>query len=1029
MDLSREQREAVERVGQDVCVVAGPGAGKTRVLTERFAWLVEQQGVEASRILAITFTEKAATEIKQRLIHLFENGGRFSAKPELRESIERAWVSTIDGFCARLLREHAIAAGIAPDFGVIDPAPAGKLLRESAEEALEQLYAERPVEMRRLLEAIDLSTQDDGRNPDLAEALLQVLEAMRVSGVEHVAQAASASGLFARARDLARTAAIAPTGVDGPKLREWAVKFAALLPGPPGRGHFAAAAIKVSLGSLKKGAAREAATELKNEILPKLEAEWLAEYYADLAGLIRAALERTAALYRERKRGESLLDFNDLEADCIRLLESDAAVLAETRARFDHVLMDEMQDTNRLQWRLVNLIRTNLLVSGATTDGRASMLAGTPGGPRPPVALFAVGDVNQSIYGFRYAEPAVFEEYRRAIEASGGRVDDLRENHRSRQPILDAVGTALDGAPGIEPRRLISEKQFAPARVPAVERLVGQGEDAAEVEASMVAARIHELVETGERKFSDIAVLVRALGSLEPFERAFDRFGIPFLVSGGRTFLEAREIRDMTALVAALVNPLDEIALAGVLRSPLVGMSDEEIFRRGMDGCREDFDRLFGAMRRSSDSVSPDALLALAVDESDYAARISTRARANLEKLFGWLRREHRMQPRPLAQVLDDLETLRSTQSEAEAPPPDAGNVVRLMSIHAAKGLEFPVVFVSALQRSPDARKPVIAFSPADGLGVKWRHPVTGKGVSDPSHRRLNEERKRRETEEENRLLYVAMTRAEDRLLLTYAERDRVSAWQKAIQGIDAATYAGRVIESPPAAAAMAASGTETILDRPVVTGQYDSSAAVTDVAMFHACPQRYFLDRRLRLDTDSGRGSEGGGGIELGLAVHRILGGEGLDHPEANELADRFLSSELGARAARAGRREREYDFLFYIEDVVLRGVIDLWFEEAGELVLVDYKTDREESPAAYTLQLRIYALALERYTGRLPDRTLLYYLRSNRVVEVSLGDREEVGNVVREFQTAQDQNAFVTKPGAQCQRCPYYHAPCPAE
>src|SRR5882724_11983979 len=150
MELSREQRDAVERSGQDVCVVAGPGAGKTRVLTERFAWLVEQQGVDASRILAITFTEKAATEIKQRLI------GRFSDRPELRESIERAWVSTIDGFCARLLREHAIAAGIAPDFGVIDPAPAGKLLRESAEEALEQLYAERPAEMRRLLEAIDL---------------------------------------------------------------------------------------------------------------------------------------------------------------------------------------------------------------------------------------------------------------------------------------------------------------------------------------------------------------------------------------------------------------------------------------------------------------------------------------------------------------------------------------------------------------------------------------------------------------------------------------------------------------------------------------------------------------------------------------------------------------------------------------------------------------------------------------------------------------------------------------------------------
>src|SRR5215471_12492954 len=114
MELSSRQRAACERTGQDVCVVAGPGSGKTRVLTERFAWLVESQGVDASRILAITFTEKAATEIKKRLVE------RFAARADLRESIERAWVSTIDGLCTRLLREHSITAGLAPDFAVLD---------------------------------------------------------------------------------------------------------------------------------------------------------------------------------------------------------------------------------------------------------------------------------------------------------------------------------------------------------------------------------------------------------------------------------------------------------------------------------------------------------------------------------------------------------------------------------------------------------------------------------------------------------------------------------------------------------------------------------------------------------------------------------------------------------------------------------------------------------------------------------------------------------------------------------------------
>ncbi|MEP6962095.1 MAG: UvrD-helicase domain-containing protein, partial [Acidobacteriota bacterium] len=155
--LSDEQRRAVERSGQDVCVVAGPGSGKTRVLTERFGWLVEQCGVDPARILAITFTEKAAIEIKQRVLL------RFQERPEIREAVEKAWVSTIHGFCMRLLKDHAIAAGLSPDFVVLEQASAEGMQREAAEAALDAMFAERPGEVRRLLEALDLSTRDDGR--------------------------------------------------------------------------------------------------------------------------------------------------------------------------------------------------------------------------------------------------------------------------------------------------------------------------------------------------------------------------------------------------------------------------------------------------------------------------------------------------------------------------------------------------------------------------------------------------------------------------------------------------------------------------------------------------------------------------------------------------------------------------------------------------------------------------------------------------------------------------------------------------
>lgn len=1014
--LTLAQQNAVRRTGQDVCVVAGPGSGKTSVLIERFAWLVEERGIDPTRILAITFTEKAATEIKERLI------ARFAGAAALREAIERAWVATIDGFCARLLREHAIAAGLAPDFTVLDQPSAERLKYDAAEEALDALFGERPDEMRRLLEALDLSTEDDRRQPDLARSLREVYEVMRVSGVRELPSPPPAISLYGTACELVRTV-LADSTIgrtenqrrQHQELRMWAAAFLTLPREPITVRHFELTKLRVHLGHLVKNtASREAASQLKNNILPGLENQLLESWNSGLLDLLRAAVARIDALYRDRKRRDSALDFGDLEEHAIRLLESDEEVFRHTAGRFDQILMDELQDTNRLQWRLVNLIRRS---------------------------FFAVGDINQSIYGFRHADPVVFEDYRRGLQEAGAVIDDLRENHRSRAGILAAVSAMLDGQTGIESRPLIAVKEYPPRAGSAVERLVGRGLQNEEVEASLVAARIRQLVDSGECKFCEIAVLVRTLGATAPFERAFDRFDIPFLVSGGRTFLEAREILDLMGLLAALVNPLDEIALVGVLRGPLAGMSDEEIFRIGPEGWRDEFQRLFGRLRAQAGYIAPDRLLAEALDESGYAAGLADRARANIEKFLGYVRREHRRRPRPLAELLEDLEALRATQSEAEASPAAASDVVHLMSIHAAKGLEFQVVFAGALHRGPDRRRPVIAFSPQAGLGAKWRNPASGKGQSDTAHAAAVAELKQKEEAEENRLLYVAMTRAKSRLILSYAERERgASDWQKlAERGVPSITEADQAANPPPAVARGSASSlTDEILFPPVRRAQYDSSAAVTAVSLFQACPRKYFLTSvgltrlaGLASDDEEALPRLSGTAAQLGMDVHRILAGEAVDSREAQELAGHFASSVLGRRLAHATRIEREFDFVFYIEDVVLKGQIDLWFEENGELVLVDYKTDRYESPEAYGLQLRLYALALERYAGRLPDRAVLYYLRSDRMVGVSL-DPAALGAAraaVRAFSQAQDALEFPLKVGQQCRRCEFFGNGCPAQ
>lgn len=972
MTLSPAQRAAVERTNQDVCVIAGPGSGKTRVLIERFAWLVEFHNVNPSRILAITFTEKAATEIKERLIK------RFANHPEHRESIERAWVSTIDGFCARLLQENAVAAGIAPDFAVLEQPAAERLARQSAEESLDELFAENPAQIGRLLEALDLSTDDFGRKPDLAASLLDVYESMRLSGVDELPPARRSADLFPEARRVAQNILEdrGKPSSDTQLLRDWAAAFLAL---PPilTKQHFD---LEFTAHLSRVGKSRaEGAKALKNAILPALLAQWIETWNAGLLELLREAITRLDRTYRSKKRDQSALDFADLEEESIRLLESNYFIREATRSRFDQILMDELQDTNRLQWRLLHLIRT-------------------------PAAFFAVGDINQSIYGFRHADPAVFEEYRQGLEIEGAIIDDLRENHRSRQEILDAVADVLDGQPGIERRVLVAAKTFPPGVGPAVERLIGTGED---VEASLVAARIRELAGQGECEYKDVAILVRSLNTLDPFTRALDRFDIPFVTTGGRTFLEAREVRDLVSFLTALVNPLDEIALVGVLRSPLVGLSDEQILSIGKSGWQELFEARFGHLRKRAGFVSPDRLLPIQTD-------LTPRARANVDKLCSWLRREHRSRPRPLAEILDDLDFL----VEAEAPPPEAGNVVRLMTIHAAKGLEFKIVFIGAMQRGSENSSPVLAFSSGAGLGAKWRNPATGKSQPDTACAAIKQDRKAREEAEENRLLYVAMTRAEDRLFLTYTKGKNSRGWQKLVESSVAAELSSdAVLPAPPRSWRLEREGTR-VVDRPAIRGQHDSTVAVTSVSLFETCPRKYFLE------TYVGREAPASDALSVGSEVHKILAGGTSDLVEAQELARRFPMPD------RATRLEHEFDFMFAVEDVVLRGQIDLWYERDGELVLVDFKTDRNESPEAYALQLRFYALALERYLGRLPDRAVLFYLRSGRAVEISLSASELAGAVqaLRELLDAQERMVFPLREGEHCGRCEFYKGLCPA-
>jgi ATP-dependent exoDNAse (exonuclease V) beta subunit len=394
------------------------------------------------------------------------------------------------------------------------------------------------------------------------------------------------------------------------------------------------------------------------------------------------------------------------------------------------------------------------------------------------------------------------------------------------------------------------------------------------------------------------------------------------------------------------------------------------------------------------------------------------------------------------------------------------------MTVHSAKGLEFPVVFVAAIHKGVDTGVPVVAFSRHYGLGARWRNPASGEDKDDLFQHALRQEWKRREEEESSRLLYVAMTRAEHHLVLSFSATGRRPAnWDKLVcerLAIDPGAPKAEIVEyrSPDGqpwkarirtmqeaqelvALPRPAQDQAAILQvaLPAVSGQHDSNATVTALCLFGSCPRKYYLSRYLGFDGHARKDVElalasgepaGLSAAVLGSQVHALLAGnpDGDFAPEARRLAGVFLQSPLGRRAARATRVAREFDFVMALEDLVVNGQVDLWFEEGGELVVADYKTDDVTAAEArhraqdYGLQLRLYALAVERVAGRAPDRAFLHFLRPNAIVEIDLAPTliESPEQTVRDFQEAQSKLDFPLVEGEHCRRCAFYRDLCPA-
>ncbi len=645
--LNEPQRAAVMHAGAPLLVVAGAGSGKTRVLTRRIAWLINERKAHPGSILAITFTNKAAAEMKERVQALVGNRARIM------------WVSTFHSSCVRILRKEIDRVGFKSNFSIYDAADSKRLMT--------LVLRDLELDPKRYQPNAVLHWVSDQKN----------------------------------------------------ELRD----------------------------------AEDAAKEARNSF---------EEAYA-----------KAYTHYQRRLREANALDFDDLIMTTVHLLQAFPDVRENYRRRFRHVLVDEYQDTNHAQYSLIQQLCGQSFEMGTGLEERDEA-----GERVEPSELMVVGDADQSIYAFRGADIRNILDFEQDFPDATTIL--LEQNYRSTQTILSAANSVIGNNRGRKPKRLWTDAGEG-------ERIVGYVSDDEHDEARFVSEEIDKLVDEAGIKPADVAVFYRTNAQSRVFEEVFIRTGQPYKVVGGVRFYERKEVRDALAYLRMLVNTADEISLRRVLNTPKRGIGERaeaciaalaerdritfwEALTRAAEApglatrSLKNIEAFVAMVQEIQSMVEaderPDVILESVLERSGYLTELEasddpqdgTRVE-NLAELVA-VAREFAEDPQPgpsadpaeveagtvavgLGDFLERVALVADADQIPDAPDGDDSGVVTLMTLHTAKGLEFPVVFLTGLE---------------DGVF--------------PHQRSLGDQP---ELEEERRLAYVGLTRAEKRLYISRA--------------------------------------------------------------------------------------------------------------------------------------------------------------------------------------------------------------------------------------------------------------------
>lgn len=869
MPLTEYQKLAVETRGGARLVSAAAGSGKTKVLVERLMRYVEQ-GADIDDFLVITYTRAAAGELRGRILSALND--RIAQNPHdrrLRRQTElccRASIGTIDSVCGRFLRENAHLAGIAPDFRVVEPDRAESIRKSVLDRMMDKLYdniASDP-DLRALVDSFG-SGRDDSKLADLvlrlhsaiqshpdpqkwldeqrhapdcpagtdagetawgrilldrtaaqagywAEHLDRLLEEMQRPGREKLwkAYGDSLSVVADGVRDMARSARL---GWENARRTE--ITFPRF---NPYRGDDPlSGSVVAARDSVKKAAAQWGRTFAD-------DSETLLAELRESRGAIRALLTLTGELDRafaaEKKR-QGVVDFSDQEHMVLRLLEDTGNGLAEAlSSRYREVLVDEYQDVNACQDRLFTLLSGN--------------------GQK----LFMVGDVKQSIYRFRLADPSIFlDKFSRWHDVTPdlpagepGRIL-LRENFRSRRAVVDAVNHVFSNimSPALgelaydEASALRSGREFPAGGDARVEMVMlslpeaGEDErpDKQSKEAEYIAGRIRELVDSRTLitdddslrpvNYGDIAILLRSNKSVsERYRAALSARGIPSVSQQGGGFFRSLEVTVLLSMLAVIDNPRQDVALIAALRSPLYGFTADELSAIRAADKNADFftaltkaagaDKKCAAFLQELESYravkadeSVEKLLCRICETTDLFALLAampdgSARRENVNLLMDFARQYELDGYRGVFSFIGWMKRLEERGEEPRTGSAEQNQAVQIISIHHSKGLEYPIVFLAGTAKrfnKMDSTPPILIHSK---LGIGAKIIDTARGVQYPTlaWRAAAATLEAETLSEEMRVLYVAMTRAKDRLFITGLWDDPEKELNKLREGLAA---------------------------------------------------------------------------------------------------------------------------------------------------------------------------------------------------------------------------------------------------